>query len=246
MDVRPLLAELQRAFPRAIEVVRPPDAFGSGLSAVLKLQRRAKLTVEVFGGFEAVPSSDLVPSKVAPKLRRVPNACSPGPTSRSARICALTATSIRTTRSRCATASSTSSGGSSPDEADLPVRAGERNGARRVRRPSARDPRVRGADGGAGPSSCCSRAQPMTDFARAGSRAVDESARRATPACKPILRHIFTSPTPPRPSCRASPGAPRSRAGAPPTRARPPSHRRRARAAHGASRPCPARAARRG
>ncbi len=71
VDTRPLLAELERAFPGAVEVVRPPDAFGSGFTVVVKLARGARLTLQVFGGFETVPDADLVAAVAAPRLRRI-------------------------------------------------------------------------------------------------------------------------------------------------------------------------------
>ena len=37
VDTRPLLAELERAFPDALEVVQPPDRFGSGFTSSLTL-----------------------------------------------------------------------------------------------------------------------------------------------------------------------------------------------------------------
>jgi hypothetical protein len=70
-DTRPLLAELQRAFPRRVEVVQAPDALGSGFSAVVELEAGAKLTVQVFAAFDDVPDEDIVRSSIAPGLRRV-------------------------------------------------------------------------------------------------------------------------------------------------------------------------------
>jgi hypothetical protein len=66
-----LLAELERAFPDALEVVRPPDAFGSGFTGSLALSGAAKVTLQVFAGFETVPDTDLVLAKTAPRLRRI-------------------------------------------------------------------------------------------------------------------------------------------------------------------------------
>lgn len=71
VDTRPLLAELERAFPDALEVVRPPDGFGSGFTGSLTLTSTAKVTLQVFAGFETVPDTDLVPAKTAPRLRRI-------------------------------------------------------------------------------------------------------------------------------------------------------------------------------
>lgn len=71
VDTRPLLAELERAFPDALEVVQPPDKFGSGFTGSLLLAGAAKVTLQVFAGFESVPDTDLVPAKTAPQLRRI-------------------------------------------------------------------------------------------------------------------------------------------------------------------------------
>jgi hypothetical protein len=71
VDTRPVLTEIDRAFPRSLEIVRPPDAHGSGFTGLLKVSRREKLTLQVFGGFERVPERDLVRSATAPRLRRV-------------------------------------------------------------------------------------------------------------------------------------------------------------------------------
>jgi hypothetical protein len=70
-DTRPLLAELRRAFPAALEVVQAPDAFGSGFTGVIDLSEGHKLTVQVFAAFDDVPDHDLVASTTAPALRRV-------------------------------------------------------------------------------------------------------------------------------------------------------------------------------
>lgn len=71
LDTRPMLAELQRAFPRAVELVAPPDEFGSGFTASLRVKRGVRVPVQVFAGFEAVPDRDLTPSSTVPGLRRI-------------------------------------------------------------------------------------------------------------------------------------------------------------------------------
>ncbi|MBI4701866.1 MAG: hypothetical protein HY744_12060 [Deltaproteobacteria bacterium] len=71
VDTRPLLAELERAFPGRLELVRAPDRFGSGFTGLLELKGGVKVTLQVFAGFESVPDADLVPSTTAPALRRV-------------------------------------------------------------------------------------------------------------------------------------------------------------------------------
>jgi hypothetical protein len=70
-DTRPLLAELEQAFPGRIEVVSAPDRFGGGFSGVLELAAGVPVTVQVFAGFEAVPDGDLIASATAPRLLRV-------------------------------------------------------------------------------------------------------------------------------------------------------------------------------
>jgi hypothetical protein len=70
-DTRPFLAELERAFPDALDLVQAPDAFGSGFSAALTLEPGVKLTLQVFAAFEPVDDRDLVPSRIAPTMRRV-------------------------------------------------------------------------------------------------------------------------------------------------------------------------------
>lgn len=71
VDVRPLLAELERGWPGKLEVATPPDAFGSGFTAILELARGVKVPIEVFAGFEAVPERDLVASATEPRMSRV-------------------------------------------------------------------------------------------------------------------------------------------------------------------------------
>jgi len=70
-DVRPILAEIQEAFPGSFELISAPDEFGSGFKGVLRLPGLEGVTVEVLSNFENVPSSQLVPSTIAPKMRRI-------------------------------------------------------------------------------------------------------------------------------------------------------------------------------
>lgn len=70
-DTRPVLSELQSAFPGALEIVQPPDADGSGFSCVLRLPEGESLTLQVLAGFETVPESDLVATSLVPRLRRI-------------------------------------------------------------------------------------------------------------------------------------------------------------------------------
>jgi hypothetical protein len=70
-DVRPILAEIQRAFPGRFELISAPDEFGSGFKGVLRLPELEGVTVEVLSNFEDVPSSQLVQSTIVPKMRRI-------------------------------------------------------------------------------------------------------------------------------------------------------------------------------
>jgi hypothetical protein len=70
-DVRPLLAEIQAAFPKAFEIVKAPDEFGSGFDGVLTLPTGERITVQVLSNYEDVRDTDLVRSATAPSLRRV-------------------------------------------------------------------------------------------------------------------------------------------------------------------------------
>ena len=70
-DVRPLLAEIQSAFPRAFDIVQAPDEFGSGFGGVLELPGGERITVQVMSNYEDVPEEDLVDSRTSPLIRRV-------------------------------------------------------------------------------------------------------------------------------------------------------------------------------
>jgi hypothetical protein len=70
-DVRPILAEIQRAFPGRFELISAPDEFGSGFKGVLRLPELEGVTVEVLSNFEDVPPSQLVQSTIVPKMRRI-------------------------------------------------------------------------------------------------------------------------------------------------------------------------------
>jgi hypothetical protein len=70
-DVRPLLAEIQAAFPGAFRLVVSPDEFGSGFQGVLALPNGDRITLEVLANYEDVPNADLVPAEAAPTLKRV-------------------------------------------------------------------------------------------------------------------------------------------------------------------------------
>jgi hypothetical protein len=71
VDTRPVLAEIERAFPGGLELLDAPDSHGSGFGGVLEVTPGVKVTLQVFGGFESVRDSDLVPSTTAPALRRI-------------------------------------------------------------------------------------------------------------------------------------------------------------------------------
>jgi hypothetical protein len=70
VDTRPFLAELQRAFPRSLEIVQAPDARGSGFSVVVDIGDE-RLTLQGFAAFEDVPDQDLVSSATASDVLRV-------------------------------------------------------------------------------------------------------------------------------------------------------------------------------
>ncbi|MBN1670523.1 MAG: nucleotidyl transferase AbiEii/AbiGii toxin family protein [Kiritimatiellae bacterium] len=70
-DVRPILAEVRKRFPDAIETIQAPDEFGSGFRGILTLPDGAQVTLEILSNYEDVPETDLVPSSVAPSVRRV-------------------------------------------------------------------------------------------------------------------------------------------------------------------------------
>jgi len=69
-DVRPLLAELQRAFGSRLSLIQPPDPHGSGFSGVLQIGEEG-LTIQVMANFEDVPPEQLTPSTLVPGIRRV-------------------------------------------------------------------------------------------------------------------------------------------------------------------------------
>jgi hypothetical protein len=70
-DVRPILTEIEHAFPGGFEVVEVPDEFGNGFRGILTLPDGERITIEVLSNYEDVPDEQLVESGVAPKLRRV-------------------------------------------------------------------------------------------------------------------------------------------------------------------------------
>jgi hypothetical protein len=71
VDVRPLLAELQLAFPDRFEVITNPDEFGSGFRGILVLSEKEKVTVEVLSNYQDVSDEELVESSLAPGMKRI-------------------------------------------------------------------------------------------------------------------------------------------------------------------------------
>jgi hypothetical protein len=70
-DVRPILAEVQRAFPGRFEVLQAPDEFGSAFRGVLKIPGGEAVTLEVLSNYEDVPDADLVDAASADGMKRV-------------------------------------------------------------------------------------------------------------------------------------------------------------------------------
>jgi hypothetical protein len=70
-DVRPIMAEIQRGFPNAFEVLQAPDEFGSGFSGILALPNGDRITLEVLSNYEDVQAGDLTPSQSVRGLQRV-------------------------------------------------------------------------------------------------------------------------------------------------------------------------------
>jgi hypothetical protein len=70
-DVRPILAEVRKAFPGKFSVVHAPDEFGSGFSGTLELPDSSRITVEVLSNYDDVDESDLVQASSVPSLKRV-------------------------------------------------------------------------------------------------------------------------------------------------------------------------------
>ncbi len=71
VDVRSLMAEIQGAFVNALEIVHPPDEFGSGFRGMLTLPTGSRVAVEVFSNCEDVPGSDLVRADLVEGIQRV-------------------------------------------------------------------------------------------------------------------------------------------------------------------------------
>lgn len=70
-NVKPILAEIQQAFPGAFKVIQAPDEFGSGFQGTLALPNGDLIIIEVLSNYEDVDDQDLVPSTTAPGITRV-------------------------------------------------------------------------------------------------------------------------------------------------------------------------------
>lgn len=70
-DVRPLQAEMAKAFPGGFELIHASDEYGSGFKGLLSLPSGEKITVEVLSNYEDVSDTDLVASQVGHLLKRV-------------------------------------------------------------------------------------------------------------------------------------------------------------------------------
>lgn len=71
IDVRPILAEIEQAFPHRFEVISLPDQYGSGFKGILVLSDQEKVTIEVLSNFQDVPDSDLTDSTTVPGVKRI-------------------------------------------------------------------------------------------------------------------------------------------------------------------------------
>lgn len=71
LDVRPILAEIEKAFPNRFEIVSQPDEFGSGFRGVLVLPNEEKITIEVLSNFQDVLQDELTDSKIVPQIKRI-------------------------------------------------------------------------------------------------------------------------------------------------------------------------------
>ena len=71
VNVKPVLAEIQQAFPGAFKVIQAPDEFGSGFQGILTIADGVPVTIEVLSNYEDVNDNDLVPSVTAPGISRV-------------------------------------------------------------------------------------------------------------------------------------------------------------------------------
>jgi hypothetical protein len=70
-NVRPILAEIQKAFPGAFEVLQAPDEFGSAFRGILTLPTGEPIAIEVLSNYDDVQDGDLTPSTTAPEFQRV-------------------------------------------------------------------------------------------------------------------------------------------------------------------------------
>jgi hypothetical protein len=70
-NVKPILAEIQQAFPGAFKIIQAPDEFGSGFQGTLALPNGDLITIEVLSNYEDIDEQDLVPSQTASQMSRV-------------------------------------------------------------------------------------------------------------------------------------------------------------------------------
>jgi hypothetical protein len=71
VDVRPILAEIEKAFSGRFEILDLPDEFGSGFRGVLALSDRDKVTIEVLSSFQDVAVGELNESSIVPGMKRI-------------------------------------------------------------------------------------------------------------------------------------------------------------------------------
>jgi hypothetical protein len=70
-DVRPILAEIERAFPGDFHLIQAPDGNGAAFQGALCLPGGEQITIEVLSNYEDVPADDLVESKTVRGVMRV-------------------------------------------------------------------------------------------------------------------------------------------------------------------------------
>lgn len=71
VDVRPILAELQKAFSDRVEIIQAPDQFGSAFRCIISIAQGESVTIEVLSNFEDVPDADLVKSYIVHDMHRI-------------------------------------------------------------------------------------------------------------------------------------------------------------------------------
>lgn len=71
IDVRPILAEIQKNFPDQVDVIQSPDQFGSSFRCILILPEGKRITLEILANFEDVQEDELVNSVFVPEISRI-------------------------------------------------------------------------------------------------------------------------------------------------------------------------------